>query len=228
MQINISGAGWVTAEGFGSFKDGKPVLKSGPPVIPAGREVFSKRLSRYGRFDNYTKLGCAAAGLALREAQLDQLSEKMPYGIVVSSKYECLESDISFYNTTLEEQGFYSSPNLFSYTLPGIVIGECAIHFKLSGPTFTIGDESRGKYGYNALKTAADLLHAGVTETVLAGWLESPPDEFSDNQTLHGAVFLVLTVNPKHLKQTFIDYQNFKLLDHQNKEISSITDVFRD
>jgi 3-oxoacyl-(acyl-carrier-protein) synthase len=227
--INILGGGWVTAAGFGKLSERQNFkLTEGRPQIPKAKEIFSEPLSRYGRFDHYTKLGCAAIALALKDAAIDEATEKRPIGVIVSTVYECFESDLAFYNTSLEEDGFFSSPNLFSYTLPGIVIGESAIHFKLTGPTFTVGDSLKQK-GLNALVTGLDLLNSGACDTVVAGWLDGPNDlltnfEKEDTQR-RGSIFFVLSTlgNKNSYEKIYLD--NGRPYFASGLEIKSVLDL---
>jgi len=230
MNINILGGGWVTALDFGQLDDGnKPTLLKGQPVVPPAKEIFSQPLTRYGRFDTYTKLGCAAIALALKDAQLDQDVEKRPIGLIVSTVYECFESDIAYYDTTKEEDGFYASPNLFSYTLPGIVIGEAAIHFKCTGPTFTVGDTVENR-GYNAINTALNILNSGACDTIVAGWLDSPIEKIKklviSDDKIRGAIFVVLSKNIKGDKNKTISQLDSQIYLNSNKKVKSILDLF--
>jgi 3-oxoacyl-(acyl-carrier-protein) synthase len=169
------------------------------PLFPPVQELFTQPLARYGRFDNYTRLGCAAVALALKEALLYELEQTKNIGLIVSSQYECYETDLNFYATTIEDGGSYASPNLFSYTLPGIVIGECAAYFKLTGPTFCVGEDPRAGLGRSALQAAVSILVMGETDCVIAGWLDYPPElEFLKASTTsfrYGAIFLVLSAD---------------------------------
>jgi len=189
MNLWVTGGGYVTAGGYGRRGEGKMVSRSaggsgmlplGDPVIPKGKEIFERPLSRYGRFDRYTKMGSAAVALALRDAGLDRATHKRNIGIVSSSIFECSETDGAYYATTLDGGGALASPNLFSYTLPGIVHGECAVHFLLAGPTIAVGEPPPAaswpfRPGLPALLNAARLMEAGKAEIMLAGWIESPP-----------------------------------------------------
>lgn len=233
MEVNVLGGGWITSHGYGTMKTGDaPLPGKGKPVLPPAKEIFSEPLKRYGRFDTYTKLGCAAVALALKDARLDQIKENRPTGIVISTRYECFESDLVFYETILDEGGFLSSPNLFSYTLPGIVMGECAIHFKLTGPTFSVGESDGAAKGFNALRTALNMLCSGTTDTMIAGWLDSPPDSmkesFYEGDIITGAVFVVLSSSSEHKKSfSRISYENSRIIfSYNNKKISSLLDLF--
>ncbi|HNY26929.1 MAG TPA: beta-ketoacyl synthase N-terminal-like domain-containing protein [Candidatus Sumerlaeota bacterium] len=200
MKLTLTGGAWITAGGRGLLSDGsKPLLAPGEPLLPRGKDLFDPPLARYGRFDRYTRLGCAAVALALRDAGLAETGRKRPIGIVSASRTECLETDLAYYRTTLENGGAFASPNLFCYTQPGIVLGECAVHFGLTGPTLCVGQPLTGSgLGASALDTACRLLEAGQAETMLAGWIEAPPvapDDWPQSERLvfpTGAIFVVL------------------------------------
>ena len=227
--INILGGGWVTGSGFGNLNEKQNFkLTSGLPQIPKAKEIFSEPLTRYGRFDQYTKLGCAAIALALKDAVLDDAKEKRPIGVIVSTVYECFESDLAFYETTEEENGFFSSPNLFSYTLPGIIIGESAIYFKLTGPTFTVGDMLNHK-GRNALITGLNLLNSDACDTVVTGWLDGPNELLSKFEIgdVHqrGAIFFVLSSREDKKIYKRIYLQNGQPYFESGQKIQSILDL---
>jgi hypothetical protein len=213
MKLTLAGGAWITAGGRGLLSDGsKPLLAPGEPLLPRGKDLFDPPLTRYGRFDRYTKLGCAAVALALRDAGLAQTGRKRSIGIVSASRTECLETDLAYYRTTFENGGAFASSNLFSYTQPGIVLGECAVHFGLTGPTLCVGQSLTGSaLGASALDTACRFLAAGQAETMLAGWIEAPPlapGDCPESERLAfptGAIFVVLrpeTDSTEPTKQT--------------------------
>ncbi len=225
MKLYLLGGGYVTAKGFGTLDNaGKPEVLPGVPPIPKGKAIFRTPLTRYGRFDRYTKLGCAGIALAVRDACLDEAETKRPVGIVLSTAYESYASDLEFYQTTIEGNGAFTSPNLFSYTLPGIVLGEMAIHFKMTGPTIIVGEaEGRGR---RALQTAAECLQAGLCETIVAGWLDSPPEPLAGAQDRHGSVFVALSTqnNGGEAARTIENREH--TLWAGTEEITSVLDLF--
>ena len=90
----MTGGAWISADGYGRLSEGKNVSFSpGPPVMPPGKEVFSRPHQRYGRFDAFTKLGCAAVALTLQDAGMTEEEEASGTGMVVSSLYEVMETD---------------------------------------------------------------------------------------------------------------------------------------
>lgn len=231
MDIWITGGGWVTARGYGRMSDGgSPVLSPGLPVIPLAREVFNRPLSRYGRFDTFTRMGCAAAALTLKDAGLEEEEGHIEsIGMVVSSLYEVMETDISYYQTTLEQGGVLSSPNLFSYTLPVIVLGECAVLFHLTGPTFCVGEG--GGTGMNAVQSAAAMISSGKTDKMIAGWIDSPPDDILGGgieSLVSGAAFIMLDAKPANVLSSSrrMVYDKGRILMDNDREASSLTDLF--
>ncbi len=226
MKAWITGGGYVTAAGFGTLSEkDQPQIVPGEPQIPKGKEIFKSPLLRYGRFDRYTKLGCAGIALAVRDAGLDEAQEKRPVGIVLSTEYESYASDLDYYQTTQEENGAYASPNLFSYTLPGIVLGEMAIHFKMTGPTFIVGESGSGVIGINALDSALDILQTGLCDTIVAGWLDSPPQTIVKEDSTHGSVFVVLTTKKTQSGPSIIKEKRV-IKNETGLEISSVLDLF--
>lgn len=157
-------------------------LFQSPPL----ESVLVKKSSRFGRFDHYTRLGCAAAGLALYDAGLNA-AQSCRIGFIVAGQYGSFVTDLAFYETTAGN-GQYASPNLFSYTLPNIMIGECALQFGLTGPTYCLDSDS-GR-GMAALSQAACLLAEDEVDAMLVGWLEVPPPHMATDENI--AVVLVL------------------------------------
>jgi 3-oxoacyl-[acyl-carrier-protein] synthase II len=229
MEINVIGGGWVTAPSYGRIRGGtKPIMAPGDPLVPPVAEIFMNPPVRHRRFDNYCRIGCAAIALALNDAGMDRAESPRPIGIIASTRYGCFETDLAFHATAEEEDGIYASPNLFSYTLPGMAISEAAIHFRLTGPTFTVGDPV-GQRGYRAIEIAVDLLSFGACRTILAGWLDAGnrllKHRVADDDGMRGAVFVVLSTgyeeNPFHT----IRQEDAALFVESGRRVSSILDL---
>ena len=224
MRFEIRGRGYVAGNGFGSGRCTALDLAR-PAELPKGKEIFKRPLLRYGRFDRYTRLGCAAIALAVNDASLSELEHKIPIGLLLSTRYECYANDLAYYQSTHEADGAYSSPNLFSYTLPGIVLGEMAIHFKFSGPTLILGEPNPEQPGLPALQQAALLIAGGSCDTVVCGWLDSPPPELV-TEAVQGAVFVVITAAFDQSSADALFLEEDRLKTSGGKEISSIRDLF--
>jgi 3-oxoacyl-[acyl-carrier-protein] synthase II len=230
MRVNVIGGGWVTAGGYGRMADGtKPVLAGGDPVIPPVEAVYSDLPVRYRRFDSYCRAACAGIGLALQDAGLERAEEPRPMGVVASTRYGCIEADLEFQASARQADGIFASPSLFAFTLPGIAISEAAIHFRLTGPTFTVGDPV-GQRGYQAIRIAADLLSCGVCSTLLAGWLDAGTrllkQPASGDDGVRGAVFVVLSNQLEGRSAQPFRERGFELFTESGTRVSGISDLF--
>jgi len=186
MNIVITGAAVVKANQCLTARSGWRQTKVDDLFqLPPLNTVLVKKSSRFGRFDKYTRLGCAAAGLALHDAALGAAGRRV--GFILAGQYGSFVTDLAFYETAAGN-GQFASPNLFSYTLPNIMIGECALQFGLTGPTYCL-DSDQGR-GMGALSEAAWLIFNGEVEAILAGWLEVPPPSLAMEEK--GAIVLVL------------------------------------
>lgn len=229
MGIQVIGGGWVTAAGYGrSGGGGRPVWAPGAPSVPPAGELYPEPPPRYRRFDPYCRIGCAAIALALKDAGLERAEAARPVGIIASTRYGCFETDLEFHATARENDGIYASPGLFSYTLPGIAIGEAAIQFRLTGPTFTVGDPA-GQRGRRALEIALDLLAAGACPVVLAGWLDAEnrllKRRAAGDEGLRGAAFVVLSAGPAPEKAREIRQKGSELFAEPGGRVTSVFDL---
>jgi 3-oxoacyl-[acyl-carrier-protein] synthase II len=230
MILNVISGDWVTAVSYDRMTDGtRPVLAAGEPLIPPAESIYTRPPVRYRRFDDYSRIGCAAIALALIDAGLDRAESPRPIGIIAATRYGCFDTDLAYYATAKEDQGIFASPNLFSFTLPGIVLGEAAIHFRLTGPTFTVGDIV-GKRGCTALGVAGDLLFSGTCQTIVAGWLDAADRRLTGNATdddePQGAVFVVLST--QHAEKTIrkISCRDFTYYTEARAMVKTILDLY--
>jgi 3-oxoacyl-(acyl-carrier-protein) synthase len=187
MRISFTGGAWISGSSYGTLQSGAP------QELPEIGTLFPRVPARLGRFDDFTKFGFTAIGLALREAGCTPQKETQTVGLIISTEYGVMQTDLSYYATTIEQDGLLSSPNLFSYTLPVTVIGECAGFFHLTGPTFCIDDD--GRCGVNAVEAAMLLLHGKQADRMIAAWIESPPDLPDSRMKRSGAAAVVLQPN---------------------------------
>jgi len=232
ISVAVTGGSWITAEGSGRLRDGsEPALIAGRALVPDRREVFDSPPVRYGRFDYYTKLGCSAVAFALGDAGLDDASEKRPIGIVTSSVFESSMVDHAYYESVIEEGGAPGSPNLFSYTLPGIMQGESAVHFGLTGPTVCVGDD--GGRGLPALQTALRIIGSRDADIMIAGWLDDPPEAHllesdANPECVGGALFVVLERRPRQSYDPILQlrYDRGRTYLDSGREVSSLADLF--
>jgi hypothetical protein len=188
------GSGWLSALGYGlsgtlprfSYEDTGfqyPELTKYIPELP----------SRFGRFDVYSKVTFATAVLALADAGMLQGAAKKNIGIVVGSSTGVFDNDLAYFATTGEANGSFTSPNLFSYTLPNVALGEIAVFFKFIGPTFCVGNDP-SRLGLDVIPVALSLLASGQCSAILAGWVEVADKIKNQRVTPKGAALTVLTL----------------------------------
>lgn len=183
MQISITGGAWIIGSSYGVFHS------DAPQKLPEIGQLFPRVPARFGRFDDFTKFGFTAVGLALQEAGWTDSTKSYDTGLIISTQYGVMRTDLTYYATTIDQDALLSSPNLFSYTLPVTVIGECAVFFHLTGPTFCVDDDGRG--GMKALETALILLQGKQVNRMIAAWIETPPDQADSRPTQVGTAVVL-------------------------------------
>jgi 3-oxoacyl-(acyl-carrier-protein) synthase len=197
MKVQILGGGWISASGSGTLGRAEDCRFDGPLTdLPDPGAILPRVPARWGRCDLFSKTGLLAATLALRDAGASLNEEFRPWGIVLGSVRESWETDLAYWETTLDEGGCLASPNLFSYTLPGTVAGELAILYRMTGPVLTTAMDPAGT-GDSPLLAASLLLESGAAPVVLCGWIDTPvPRLRFRNESPSGALFLLLSAGP--------------------------------
>ena len=193
MSAVISGIGWVTAGGIGRGRSGHPFVSTGGPLPKLTRKAaIEGPCDRFGRMDEYSKLGLTAISHALRDAGLDRWEQKRMIGIVASTTHGSLRTDVDYFDTVIPHGGGFASPHLFAYTLPNSFLGEAAITFGLSGVSFIVS-ESR-PWGLASLQLALSTVAQGEHEAMLAGVcdLGGQPPFTARGACLPGAAFFLL------------------------------------
>ncbi len=218
--VAITGIGWVTAAGMGNASQGNDFrMPAGELFVPETlpESIFKKPFPYFRRMDAYSRLGLVAVALALKDANLDEWTEKRDIGIIVSSQNGCVHTDMEYFKTVLAQNGIGASPALFSYTLPSVFLGEAAICFGLTGATLVVSSTARP--GQTALVTGLESLAGGETEKMLCGIcdLNAPVLTGVDLDGPPGAVFLVLESHPGKNSSSYgsicLDLQNRILFD---------------
>ena len=189
----IRGIGWVTATGMGCGRDHRRFEMSRRRLDPIERkQVFGAPYKNFGRMDEYSRLGLAGIAFALRDADLEDWQEMRNIGIIASTDYGCLWTDIDYFDTVLPLAGTQASPNLFAYTLPNCFLGEAAIRYGLTGESFIVYQPAGN--GLISLELALDSIDAGDSDRMLCGVCDlGRPPQFKDTvEVPAGALFMVL------------------------------------
>jgi 3-oxoacyl-[acyl-carrier-protein] synthase II len=148
--------------------------------------------------DDFTRLGFVAMALALEDAGLNggTGTNAAPAGALASSSFGCLRTDQEYYETVLPQEGRLASPNLFAYTVPNSFLGEVAIRYGLTGPSFVLSETDPN--GLEPLRLAMETITWGECPTVVAGVSDLPPPVGAGSPSTlpAGAVFVVLGAGP--------------------------------
>ena len=228
MIAYITGIGWVTAAGMGcGRKSDSFSMPAGSLPKITGMAVFNKPSKQIGRMDEYSRLGLAAIAFALKDAGLEKSKKKRDIGIIASTVYGCLHTDIDFFNTVIPNGGLMASPNLFAYTLPNCFLGEAAIHFGLTGEGFVINDPSHARL--TSLQTALDIISCGETEKMVCGVCDlGRPLLFGPGKNVPpGALFLVIEKSPESNLSSYgeLSIDKDDSISFNKTEISDLTSL---
>ena len=192
MKVYLTGIGWVTSKNAGCFKDldAFEMTTDLLPDIPlAGLGPAARRM------DTYSRLGMSGILYALRDAGLAEWTTQRNIGIVAATEYACLDTDVAYHESAASDDTS-ASPALFSYTLPNTFLGEAAIHFGITGPTYVINGGP--PLDTIVLEMAIDSISSRETNTMLCGVVNSPaPKVLPDAPpVLLGALFFVVEREP--------------------------------
>jgi 3-oxoacyl-[acyl-carrier-protein] synthase II len=197
VKAHITGIGWVTTTGMGCAKDhDRFVMTDGQLPHVSAEAVFDKPYPQFRRMDEYSRLGLAAIAFSLKDAGLHDFEEKRNIGIIASTLYGCLNTDIEFFRTVMPSRGMHARPALFSYTLPNTFLGEAAIRFGLTGATFIINQQA--PLGPTCLQMALECITSGEADKMLCGLCNSPvPSPFEViSKVPPGALFFMIEKSP--------------------------------
>lgn len=168
MKIYITGVGWVNIRSMGSGRNSAsftPHRDTLPPI--ERRKLFDHGFKHFGRLDAFSRVGLAGITFALTDAGLVDWQTKRNIGMAVVSELGCLGTDVEYHHTVIDVGSPSPSPALFSYTLPNSFLGEAAVYFGLTGPSYTLTDPSPANL-FGVL-TAMDLILNGQVQGMLAG-----------------------------------------------------------
>jgi 3-oxoacyl-[acyl-carrier-protein] synthase II len=228
MKACITGWGWVNSTGRGQGR--KDIFRPGSgdgPLKLAAKGIFDKPVLRYGRMDDYSKLGLLAIALALKDAHLDQWTEMRNIAVIASTVNGCLQTDVDYFDTVMPEGGRLASPNLFAYTLPNTYIGEAAICFGITGASFIIHEPSLS--GYAGLLLAMECLSNHDCEAVVVGVCDILPPQVLGlkSQAVPGALFVVLRKEEATQNMSYgtLIRDNSGSMFYEGKEVGNLQDL---
>ena len=230
VTADITGIGWVTAAGMGCGRGHSQFsMPRGPLPEIKPADVFDRPYPHFRRLDGYSRLGVASIALALKDAGADIRNEKRNIGVIASTVYGCLSTDIDYYNTVTARNGAGASPALFSYTLPNSFLGEASIRFGLTGVSFIINEQHPAERV--SLQTALDCLIVGDMQKILAGVcdVECPPPFAGQSSAPPGALFLMVEKSPSNESTSYgkLAMNKKGILHFNGSEIQGFRDLVR-
>lgn len=200
----ITGIGWITASGIGRGNNNDPfdITRGALPDI-SGQKFPANPGFRKGRLDRFSLLGLQTITNALYDAGLYEWNNKRDIGIVASTVYGCLKTDLDYYDSVAAENGNLPEPNLFTHTLSNIFLGYAAILFGLTGPNYIYYEKTNT--GLSTLLSAMDSIELGESDIMLAGICDiEPPEKYPVKDTMEpGSVFVVIEKSPLKEKRKF-------------------------
>jgi len=193
----------------------------------ARKSVFDEPYQHFGRMDELSRVGLAAIAFALKDAGLDERTQRRDIGMIASTTFGCLHTDIDYYDTVMADNGKSASPALFSYTLPNCFMGETARCFGLTGSSYVINEVP--PTGLASMHAAMDGIALGEFQRVVTGIcdLGCPPHLHIRKKTIPGAVFLVIENHPESGLAPFgsLDLGLNGLISFNGKEIRDLNDL---
>jgi 3-oxoacyl-(acyl-carrier-protein) synthase len=167
--ISIKGIGWINKEEYGCVL--RDISESYKDKTLPKKRIFTVPFKNFGRFDNISKLTCAAIALALKDAGIEySIDRKQNIGIISTNTSGSYQTDMFYFSDYLNSGRTLSRGNLFIYTLPSSPSGEAAIHFGLQGPLLYVAEPHNSIV--TALETAAEMISFNEASTMLAGMAE--------------------------------------------------------
>lgn len=119
-------------------------------------------VDRLARLDALCRLGLAATAALAAEVGRDAL---VGAGVVAGQALATIDTN-DIYDARLRTRGArFVDPRAFAATSPNAVVGECAIVFRLTGPSFSVGAGLDA--GIEALAAATELVAAGDADRVV-------------------------------------------------------------
>lgn len=224
MKAYITGIGWVTSRNSGCLKD-PDAFEMTPEPLPEIPPADLGPAAR--RMDAYSRLGMSGILHALRDAGLTEWSEPRNVGIAAATEYACLETDVA-YHASATAVDSVASPALFSYTLPNTFLGEAAIHFGLTGPTYMINGGA--PFDVGVLEMALDGIFSGEADTMLCGVVNPPaPRVLPDAPPVPlGALFFVVEREPEgRLSYGSIRFNAKGLVEFDGSNIGDLAELVR-
>jgi len=222
MNCKLCGFGWVAVDGLGVGSSGEFNGFGDGQLNPVTRkDLFDRPDRRFGRMDEFSRLGLAAITFALRDAGIEEWQQKRHIGVLADTYSGCLVTDCDYFNSVIPDEGIFASPQIFAYTLSNTFLGEAALRFGLTGNCQVVNCGADD--GLAVIRQAMESIHWGEDERMVVG--------FCDHGSLGalkapGALFLVLeAADPTQELSQQLSYADNGMLYFQQHEIHCLNDL---
>ena len=144
-----------------------------PEFLIAAYRHFELQYPKFFKMDNLSKLGWLANEILLNGSFNKDKYNTDEVGIVLSNSNASLDTDIRYFDTTKT----MSSPALFVYTLPNIVIGEISIRHNFKGENaFFIFDAFNADF---IEQYVSNLINNNILQCCICGWVDVLQDNYN-------------------------------------------------
>ncbi len=161
--------------------DSNTIYQSDQPFgefIRGAFKTFESPNMKFFKMDDLCKLGYVAAEALLK----DRSYNSTEIAIVLANRSSSLDTDIKHQNILNEHSELGTSPAVFVYTLPNVVLGEICIRHKIQGEnTFFI--QSKKELTFLA-EYATQLLSNRGYKAVIYGWCDSLNESYNAELSL--------------------------------------------
>jgi hypothetical protein len=133
---------------------------------------FDFKYPKFYKMDNLSKLGWLAAEVLLMDSFKQKNYKPEEVGVVLSNSNSSLDTDLKYFETTKD----FSSPSLFVYTLPNIVMGEICIRNKFKGENAFFVQE---KFDENFIEQYVNnLVNNNILQVCICGWADVLKEDY--------------------------------------------------
>jgi 3-oxoacyl-[acyl-carrier-protein] synthase-1/3-oxoacyl-[acyl-carrier-protein] synthase II len=168
------------------------------PDLSAGTGIAVDRLAR---LDRLCRLGLSATAALAALVGREVLAGA---GVVAGQALATIDTNDRYDARRRARGARFVDPRAFAATSPNAIVGECAIAFRLTGPSFSVGAGLDA--GIEALADAAELVAAGDADRVVVVVADDAGPAardllehagFGSRELASGAVALLLTTDPE-------------------------------
>lgn len=152
------------------YVNGNPILHANTDNFETFAEDAYRNLDlkypKYHKMDNLSKLGFLCAEMLLKNIDIN-IYQPSKFAINIVNKNSSIDTDIRYNNLIAKGA---SSPAIFVYSLPNIMIGEICIKHHIQGDNLLfVSDDYDIELQYNYVAT---LFQNKICDVCMCGWID--------------------------------------------------------